>query len=157
MRTKNKLANTFWCLLWSPYSAVYEESVKGWKIKGSIQKCLCYIKKAGKKKKRGSLVSSDFDLISGSNKQLMQIIQQQSGAIILNICPLFLQVKGLKPVFIFWKAPQCIHSASTVHPQSVRWGRKSFASNTAGNELCSWVIILQRNTGDTNSYRIKEG
>lgn len=40
----------------------------------------------------------------------MQIIQQQSGAIILNMCPLFLNIKGPKPVFIFWKAPQCIHS-----------------------------------------------
>lgn len=106
--TKNKPANAFWCLLWFPYSAVYEESVKGWKIKEAFKSVSVTLKK--KKKKRGCLVSSDFDLISGSNKQLMQIIQQQSGAIILNMCPLFLNVEGSKPVFIFWQP----HSASTV-------------------------------------------
>lgn len=69
------------------------------KIKEAFKSVSVTLKK--KKKKRGCLVSSDFDLISGSNKQLMQIIQQQSGAIILNMCPLFLNVEGSKPVFIF--------------------------------------------------------
>lgn len=83
--------------VWFPYSAVYEESVKGWKIKEAFKSVSVTLKK----KRRGCLVSSDFDLISGSNKQLMQIIQQQSGAIILNMRPLFLNVEGSKPVFIF--------------------------------------------------------
>lgn len=57
----------------------------------------------------------------------------------------------------FWTSRdqnQFLYSDSpTVHPQLVGQGRKSFACNTAGNELCSWVIILQRNTGDTNQLK----
>lgn len=106
--TKNKPANAFWSLLWFPYSAVYEESVKGWKIKEVFKSVSVTLKKKKKKKRLSGL------------QWLWLNFRQQQAAHANNSTTIrrhyfkyvspFSERRGIKTSFYILTAPQCIHS-----------------------------------------------